>query len=102
MSAEKHLSEDQFPMVDLYHHTAHENAGKIHSERQFKGLNHRAHFSTEKHGYYGSDYGPAAVHVRVPAHVAELEASYRAGEKFYTVPLDKLKPEHIISEPEAS
>jgi hypothetical protein len=86
-------------MIDLYHHTSPENAAEITRSRSMHDLRHQqgdVFFSTVRNGFYGGDYGPAAVHVRVPPELATLNDSFRNGEKFYTVRASDLRPEHFV------
>ena len=93
MAASDHLG-PQF--LDLYHHTTPENADAIVSEGSMRGIGGRAYFSNQAHGMYGGDYGPSAVHVRVPEGLVKPDDSFRNGEKFYVGRAADIKPEHIM------
>jgi hypothetical protein len=87
--------------LDLYHHTTPEKAAAITGERRMLDQQGRQkgplYFSDVPHGFYGGGYGPEAVHVRVPRHLATENDSFGGGtEKFYTVRASDLKPEHFI------
>lgn len=106
---EMHRDDDDEPtrhegaadQVDLYHHTTPENAAAIRSQRRMidqHGKQGPVFFSDVPHGFYGGGYGPEAVHVRVPRHLATENDSFGGGtEKFYTVRASDLKPEHFVS-----
>jgi hypothetical protein len=91
--------------IDLYHHTTPEDAAKIMRSRSMHDVHGRqgdVFFSTVRNGFYGGDYGPAAVHVRVPADLATPNDSFRNGEKFYTVRASDLRPEHFMDDDDPS
>jgi hypothetical protein len=95
MAADDHLSQAQF--LDLYHHTTGENADLIIREGRMRGIKGEAHFSNVPHGYYGGDYGPVAVHMRVPANLVEREHGFNnSPEVFYKGRAADIQPEHIL------
>jgi len=95
-----HFEADAADQVDLYHHTTPENAAAIRGQRRMIDQHNQqgpVFFSDTAHGFYGGDYGPEAVHVRVPRHLATENDSFGGGkEKFYTVRASDLLPEHFV------
>ncbi|TDD97202.1 hypothetical protein [Actinomadura rubrisoli] len=87
-------------MIDLYHHTTESSADKIVAERKFRAAQEykgQVWFSNVRHGFYGREYGPIAVHVRMPVRLVKEEASYVEREEvFYVVQAGDILPEHII------
>jgi hypothetical protein len=98
MSAADHLQPKQF--LDLYHGTSPENAAAIRSSKSMTSKTNiggvpNAYFSTHADSEYIRGFGGDTVHVRVPAHLAQLEDEFPSGEQHYTVPIRKLRPEHF-------
>jgi hypothetical protein len=86
-------------MIDLYHRTTMEVASRIYAERRMASRENtaEAYFSTSLDGQ-ASGYGEAAVHIRVPLGLAELEDEFPDGEQHYRVRVVDLLPEHFIGE----
>ena len=88
--------------LTLYHHTTPAAAVRIMSERRMLSASPvelpYAFFSTRRHGHAAGAlyYGDAAVEVRVPEDITEVDESFRDGERYVRVPLDELEPEHFI------
>lgn len=87
--------------MDLYHHTTAENAKGILADGRFmdRGYPNRrvAWFSNVPHGCYGRDYGPVAVHVRIPDEYARDEGGFNhSAERFYTVPVKDITADNIV------
>ena len=82
---------------DLYHFTSPENASAIMSERSMKSTysDKAAYFTTDPESEYGTAFGTAKVHVRVPEHIAEIDDEFPSGEQHYRVPTHRLRPEHF-------
>jgi len=91
------LSGGQF--LDLYHRTTPEAAEDIRSGGGWRSEENppRAYFSTERDGQ-GAGYGEGVVHVKLPSHLAELDDEFPGGERHYAVPIERLKPEHLVAE----
>jgi GNAT superfamily N-acetyltransferase len=83
--------------IDLYHRTSPEAARAIHREKRMvsKESTGEAYFSTHPHGQV-EGYGEGIVHVRVPAHMAELDDEFPSGEQHYRVDTRALRPEHFV------
>jgi hypothetical protein len=82
---------------DLYHFTSPENASAIMAGRSMKSVysDRAAYFTTHPDSEYGSGFGTAKVHVKVPEHLAELDDEFPSGEQHYRVPVGRLRPEHF-------
>jgi hypothetical protein len=82
---------------DLYHFTSPENASAIMAGRSMKSVysDKAAYFTTHPDSEYGSGFGTAKVHVKVPEHLAELDDEFPSGEQHYRVPVGRLRPEHF-------
>lgn len=100
MAAEDHLS-PQF--LDLYHRTGEMTAIQIHRDRRFESKTNpggvpSAYFSTHPHDEQTEHFGRGLVHVRVPAHIAEIDDEFPSGVQHYTVPVKKIRPHHFIDD----
>lgn len=87
--------------LDLYHRTTPEAADSIVSGGGFTSKENRhdgqpVYFSTHLHGGEGEGYGSAAVHVRIPERLADLDDEFPDGEQHYAVPSHEIRPEHIV------
>jgi len=98
MSAQDSLNQQQF--LDLYHHTSPEAAQAIYATGRMKNIHNdsrqAAFFTTDPGSEYASAFGSGVVHARVPDHIAELDDEFPSGEQHYAVPLNKLRPEHLV------
>lgn len=85
-------------MLDLYHRTSVDSAVVIMRERTMvsKEADGSVYFSTHLEGGQADGYGIAVVHVRVPAHLAELDDEFPSGEQHYRIDARRLRPEHFI------
>jgi hypothetical protein len=86
---------DSGEQMDLWHHTDEARANDIVDSGGMRGIRGEAYFSNQPHGFYGGDYGPAAVRVRVPSSMMTQDDSFRTGEKFYKTDAANIQPEHI-------
>lgn len=84
-------------MVTLYHYTNFISGGIIRRERRFKGISDVVYFSNVADGFYGRDYGPGMVTIKVPLSIVELDDSFAGGtEKFYVAKCMDILPEYFI------
>lgn len=82
--------------IDLYHRTTEESARAIYASRRMTTKHNRgeAYFSNTLDGQ-ATGYGVAVVHIRVPAHLAQLDDEFPDGECHYIVSIANLRPEHF-------
>ena len=89
-------------LLTLYHHTSNAAAVAILRDRSMISSAPVdlpfAFFSTRRDGRAAGplNYGEAAVEVRVPEDLAQVDESFRDGEHFVKVALAELRPEHFI------
>ena len=97
MSAHDHLSPEQF---DLYHRTTPEAAQSIYATGRMTSRENtgEAYFSTKREAGQAEGNGEAVVHVRVPAHLAELDDEFPDGEQHYRVDTRKLRRQHFVED----
>ena len=89
-------------LLTLYHHTSNAAAVAILRDRSMISSAPVdlpfAFFSTRRDGRAAGplNYGEAAVEVRVPEDLAQVDETFRDGEHFVKVALAELRPEHFI------
>ena len=93
--------------LTLYHHTSNTAAAAIMRDRAMRSAAPIdlpfAFFSTHRVGRASGPlhYGEAAVEVRLPAHLATLDESFRDGERFLKVALADLRSSYFVRAPPA-
>ena len=89
-------------LLTLYHHTSNAAAVAILHDRSLISPARVdlpfAFFSTHRDGRAAGPlhYGEAAVEVRVPEDLAQVDETFRDGEHFVKVALAELRREHFI------
>ncbi|MGQ0632474.1 MAG: Fic/DOC family protein [Sporichthyaceae bacterium] len=85
-------------LVDLYHRTSVAAAQRIITERSMTSRENtaEAYFSNRREQGQSDGYGEAVVHVRVPAHLAELDDEFPDGEQHFRIRVGDLRPEHFV------
>ncbi|TWP34476.1 hypothetical protein [Leekyejoonella antrihumi] len=88
--------------ITLYHHTSPEAALSIMRERRMISSSPvdmpYAFFSTRPDGNASGvfHYGAAAVQVRVPVGITQVDESFHSGERYVKIRLEDLEPSHFI------
>lgn len=84
-------------MLDLYHRTTPRNAARILDEGRFTSKENTARvwFSTQLAGQ-AAGYGTAAVHVRMPRDLVQLDDEFPDGEEHYTARADEILSSYIV------
>jgi len=89
-------------LLTVYHHTSNAAAAAILRDRSMISAAPVdlpfAFFSTHREGRAAGplNYGEAAVEVRVPEDLAQVDETFRDGERFVKVALADLRPEHFV------
>lgn len=83
--------------LDLYHHTSPAAAAAIYATHAVAAREAGGWvYASTSRGGQAAGYGPAVVHLRVPASLAVLDDEFPDGEQHYRVPGAALRPEHFV------